>query len=413
MWRLERDVPLPMSYGQRRLWLLDQLERGSSHYNMPAALKLTGKLDVEACKKAFNTILVRHESLRTTFNATGNAEPVQHIRDIRDLNMEVADLSHLDEATQATRVAQKVAEQEAKAFDLSQDLMLRVVLLKLSECAHIMTVTMHHIASDGWSINLLINEFKALYSAFVAGEANPLPDLAIQYADYAHWQRQWLQGQVLEEQVHYWLEQLKDLPVAHSLPLDKPRPVLQTFVGKTLSTKVGEQTFSQLKDYCTQQGATLFMGLHAVFSTLLARYSNETDIVVGSPVANREQAEIADIIGFFVNTLVLRSDLSEQPSFAQLLGQSKKTLVDAYAHQQVPFELLVDRLEPQRSLSHSPLFQVMLVLEHEDVHTINLPELALGAVEQQSTIAKFDLNLLVSQTEDGALSGLGIQYGPV
>ena len=230
------------------------------------------------------------------------------------------------------------------SFDLTQDLMLQLRLLRLSSDESVLLLTLHHIAGDGWSISLLMRELQALYSAYVADTTPQLTPLSIQYADYALWQRDYLQGEVLAQQTQYWEHQLAGLPDAHALPLDYPRPAQQSFAGANLSTRIPSLLSQQLQDYCTAEGATLFMGLHAVFAALLSRYSNETDIVVGSPVANREQPEIAPLIGFFVNTLVLRADLSEAPSLHTLLTQCRATALDAYAHQQVPFEQLVEVL---------------------------------------------------------------------
>jgi hypothetical protein len=291
-------------------------------------------------------------------------------------------------------------------FDLSRDLMLRAQLIKMAVDEHILLVTMHHIASDGWSMSILINEFSALYRAYVQGQADPLPPLAIQYADYAHWQRNWLQGEVLDQQLGYWIKQLAGLPVVHSLPLDHPRPPMQSFAGEVYGSRIDAATSKILHNLCQSQGATLFMGLHAVFSVLLSRYSHETDIVIGSPIANREQAEVANLIGFFVNTLVLRSDLSENPSFTELLNQSKGMLLDAYGHQQVPFEQIVERLQPERSLSHSPLFQVMLVLQNNEEGLLELPGLTVSPLMQGGAgVAKYDLSLNVTESAQGLRLG--------
>ena len=387
------EVP---SYTQQRLWLLDQIDGGSAHYNMPTALTLTGTLDVQALNQAFTSILERHESLRTCFAKNEEGHPLQVIQAASPFYAELTDLSELAEGTRQLKLSELVTEEAARVFDLSRDLMLRAQLIKIASDEHILLVTMHHIASDGWSMAILINEFSALYSAYVQGQENPLPPLAIQYADYAHWQRNWMQGEVLDEQLGYWTKQLAGLPVVHSLPLDYTRPVLQSFVGETHRSQVDTATSKALSSLCQAQGTTLFMGLHATFSVLLARYSNGTDIVVGSPIANREQAEVANLIGFFANTLVLRSDLSANPSFTDLLNQSKGMLLEAYAHQQMPFEQLVERLQPERSLSHSALFQIMLVLQNNEQGSLDLAGLTLSPVEQSCAgVAKYDLTLYV------------------
>jgi hypothetical protein len=371
---------LVLSFAQQRLWLLDKIDGGSAHYNIPGALRLTGKLDVDALTGALRSIVERHESLRTCFTEGDDGQPLQVIRPVSEFSIPITDASLLAEGDHEFDYMEFYLAEASKPFDFKVDFMLRAQLVKVAAQEHILLVTMHHIASDGWSMGVLINEFNALYSAYVRGEDNPLPALEIQYADYAHWQRDWFQGEVLDEQVGYWKQQLAELPMVHSLPLDKARPKMQTFSGAMYSSFIGLRVNDKLNGLCQTIGGTLFMGLHAAFSVLLSRYSNETDIVVGSPIANREQAEVANLIGFFVNTLVLRCDLSNNPSFSELLKQSKATLLDAYAHQQVPFEQLVETLQPERSLSHSALFQVMLVLQNNEEGVFELPNLTLSPV---------------------------------
>ncbi|MBY0572817.1 MAG: amino acid adenylation domain-containing protein, partial [Undibacterium sp.] len=403
--KIERGQDAVLSFAQQRLWLLDQIDGGSVHYNLPGAFKLIGSLDYEAVNRAFNSILERHESLRTRFSVDESGSARQVIVPAQFAEVPVVDLEHFAVGEQQVQVLQCMTEEISLAFNLSTDLMLRAQLIKLAPDQHIALFTMHHIASDGWSMAILVNEFGILYRAYSQGQANPLPPLEIQYADYSHWQRQWLQGEVLEQQLAYWTEQLDDLPVAHSLSLDYPRPQLQSFSGARIVSQISTLTSERLSALCRRQGATVFMGLHAAFAVLLSRYSNETDIVLGSPIANREQAEVASLIGFFVNTLVLRSDLSNNPSFSALLEQSKATLLDAYAHQQVPFEQIVERLQPQRSMSHSPLFQIMLVLQNNETATLTLPGLSLSPLEMESTVAKFDLTLNITENEQGLMLG--------
>ncbi|MDP4490819.1 condensation domain-containing protein, partial [Pseudoalteromonas piscicida] len=313
--KINDEQVLELSFSQRSLWLQDQIDGGSAHYNIPSAIKLSGILDNDALQRAFATILLRHESLRTCFVAGDDGEPVQQVREGVDFQVSLTDLSELSQDRRNERIAEIVSTEAVMPFDLGRDVMLRVQLLKLAPQEHILLATMHHIASDGWSMGILVNEFSRLYTAYVQGQDNPLPPLAIQYGDYAHWQRNYLQGAVLNEQLAYWEKQLADLPVLHSLPLDNPRPAVQSFAGNLHVSRIEQATYQRLMAMCQERGATLFMGLHAVFSVLLARYSNEQDIVVGTPVANREQVEVAGLIGFFVNTLVLRSNLSDNPSF--------------------------------------------------------------------------------------------------
>ncbi|WP_298771746.1 non-ribosomal peptide synthetase [uncultured Shewanella sp.] len=407
---LGRDTnALPLSFAQQRLWYLDSVGEGSAHYNMPVALRLSGDLNVAAVSAAFRQIIDRHESIRTHFVSGDDGQPLQVIEPIDSakarFDIAVTDLSPLAQGERELMLAHALTNDAERTFELKADLMLRVQLVKLAQNEHVLLVTMHHIASDGWSMGILIDEFSTLYRAHLLGNDSGLAPLAIQYADYAHWQRNWLQQEVLDNQLGYWRRQLADLPVVHSLPLDKPRPALQCFAGDTHFSRIDAQTAQQLNHLCQQNGATLFMGLHAVFSVLLARYTNETDIVIGSPIANREQPQTSDLIGFFVNTLVLRSDLSDAPSFATLLERSKALLQDAYAHQQVPFEQIVEQLQPQRSLSHSPLFQVMLVLQNYQQNSLDLPGLTLEPIAAPDNIAKFDLTLHVTESPQGLLLG--------
>lgn len=395
-----------LSFAQQRFWLLDQIDGGGVHYNMPRALKLTGKLNIEALNKAFTSIIDRHESLRTIFIAGEDGQPLQIVKNDIVFVIPIIDLSTFSDNERRLKLSTLLAEEANALFDLSCDLMLRAQLVKITGHEHILMATMHHIASDGWSMAILINEFKTLYSAYVENQANPLAPLGIQYSDYAHWQRNWLQGEVLEQQLNYWAKQCANLPVVHNLPLDHVRPPIQSFTGDTYNLQIDASIIKSLADLCKMQGATLFMGLHAAFSVLLARYSNETDIVLGTPIANREQAEIAPLIGCFINTLLLRSDLSGSPSFIKLLQQSKNMLLEAYAHQQVPFEQIVERLQPERSLSHNPLFQIILVLQNNEEGVLELPDLILSPLpRERGGVAAFDLTLSMSENADGLWLG--------
>ncbi|NQY62740.1 MAG: non-ribosomal peptide synthase/polyketide synthase, partial [Alteromonadaceae bacterium] len=405
---VSRDQILLPSFAQQRLWLLDKIDGGSAHYNMPTALKLRGELDKDALEKALETIVERHESLRTCFAEDEKGQAIQIIRSADDFSVKCTDLSELEEAARESALSEVISSEADTVFDLSHDLMLRACLVQLGSQEHVLLVTMHHIASDGWSMSLLINEFSTLYNAFTKGEADPLAPLAIQYADYAHWQRNWLQGDVLEKQLGYWTNQLADLPVVHNLPLDHVRPEIQSFAGENHYQLINAELTKALNSVCQENGATLFMGLHGLFSVLLSRHSNETDIVIGTPIANREQAEVADLIGFFVNSLVLRSDLSGNPSFTELVVQSKEMLLGAYSHQQVSFEQIVEKLQPERSLRHSPLFQVMLVLQNNETGELDLSGLSLESVGQSGTVAKYDLTLNVTESDEGLM--LGWQY---
>ncbi|WP_281560272.1 non-ribosomal peptide synthetase [Thalassomonas sp. RHCl1] len=396
-----QDRGCVLSYAQQRLWLLEQMDGPSAHYNLPGALKLSGQLDFSALENAFNALLERHESLRTSFAEDEAGEARQVIRPVDRIRVTLEDLSALASPEQGEMLTSCIATEARQPFDLKNDLMLRAKVLKLSDSEHVLLVTLHHIAADGWSMSVLVKEFSALYTGYQQGQATVLPPLPIQYGDYAHWQRQWLQGEVLDKQLSYWQKQLAQLPQVHNLPLDFSRPKVQTFAGEAVESFIGQGPLVKLKNLCREQGATLFMGLHAAFSVLLGRYSNENDIVIGSPIANREQAEVAGLIGFFVNTLVLRCDLSAGPGFKTLLGQSKQMLLDAYRHQQVPFEQIVERLQPERNLQHSPLFQVVLVLQNNDETGLELPGLSLTPMAQEKSQAKYDLTLTVEESEQG------------
>ncbi len=390
-----------LSFAQQRLWLIDQIDGGSTHYNIPNNLTISGQLDTAVLLRVFDTVIERHESLRTCFSCDADGQPLQMIQAPRSIEMPVTDLSLMNSRQSASLVDELIAEQASRPFDLGADLMLRGQLIKLADDEHLLLTTLHHITADGWSMSILMKEISELYQAYHKGQQDPLPPLNIQYADYAHWQRQSLQGDFLEQQLSYWQQLLADLPMVHRLPLDHHRPPNQTFSGDTYCHQLGPELTGQLNQLCWQSDATLFMGLHAAFSVLLSRYSNETDIVVGTPIANREQAEVADLIGFFVNSLVLRSDLSGQPSFIDLLRQSKAMLLAAYAHQQAPFEQIVERLKPERSTSHSPLFQIMLVLQNNIQGRLDIPGLTASTLAPTNPIAVYDLTLYIRENEHG------------
>ncbi|HBL31622.1 MAG TPA: non-ribosomal peptide synthetase, partial [Acidobacteria bacterium] len=397
---LPRGAGLPLSYAQQRLWFIDRLEGESSHYNVPGAARVKGSLDKGALAAAFRTIVERHESLRTVFREV-DGEVVQVIRDGAAFHLEERDLSGLAAEEREREVRRLALEDARRPFDLSNDLLLRVELLTLSETEHVALFNMHHIASDGWSMSVLMRELGTLYEAFRAGAENPLPPLRVQYADYARWQRQWLQGEVLESQLAYWRRQLAGLPVVHRLPLDKPRPPRQGFEGGQHVRRMGPELKERMEALARESGVTLFMLLQAAFATLLGRYSQEPDVVMGLPIAGRVHRDVEPLIGFFVNTLVLRSDLAGDPRFADVLEKSRQTILDAYAHQHLPFEMLVGELRPERSLSHSPLFQILCVLQNAERGDAGLGGSLLEAMEGSISIVKFDLELNVLELADG------------
>ncbi|MER2491545.1 condensation domain-containing protein, partial [Catenovulum sediminis] len=394
---------VPLSYAQQSLWLLDKIENFSHVYNMTGGLKLAGRLDFHAVQSAFFTIVQRHKSLRTCIQEGENAQAIQTVRTPDAFQVEFTDLSELAQIEQQDS-SNRLIKAEARAqFNLTQDYLLRVHVVKLAQDEHLLWITLHHIASDGWSMSLLVKEFETLYQAYTNGQENPLAQLEIQYADYAYWQRTQWQGESYQQQLKYWQQQLVDLPELHNLPLAKSRPETQSFTGAQYNNLINENLSKQFKTLCEQNDATVFMGLHSVFSVLLARYSGQDDIVVGTPVANRANAQLSDLIGFFVNVLVLRCQLSCEENFLTLLAKNKSTLMEAYAHQQVPFEQVVERLQPNRNLNYSPLFQVLLVVDDSRQQTLSLPGLTVESIKPLETVAKYDLTLVVSEVANQLL----------
>jgi len=398
---------IPLSFAQQRLWFLDKYEPNRSVYNVPSALRLSGELDRGALKQSLNEIVRRHEVLRTKFPMV-EGEPLQVISPSLAVSLPMVDLTDRSESEREDEARRLAAEEARRPFDLSQGPLVRMMLLRLAENEHVLLLTMQHIVSDGWSMGVLHHELSVLYEAFSRGQPSSLPELPIQYADFAIWQREYLQGEVLERQLSYWKKQLEGIPAVLNLSADHPRPAVQSFRGRTQSIELSKGLTEGLKGLSRKEGVTLFMTLLAAFQTLLYRYTGQEDIVVGSPIANRNQTEIEGLIGFFVNTLVLRSDLSGNPTFGELLDRVRKTALEAYDHQDFPFEKLVEELQPERSLSHSPLFQVMFVLQNTPPSIIKLGSLRVNSVRMAGETAKFDLTLLLRE-EAGELKG-SLQY---
>ncbi|HZH16513.1 MAG TPA: condensation domain-containing protein, partial [Archangium sp.] len=405
-----RTGQLPLSFAQQRLWFLEQLEPGLPTYHIPLAMRLEGALDVSALERSFQELVHRHESLRTTFRSTGT-EAIQVIHAEASLPLPLVDLSALPQAQQEAEVRRLAEEESARPFDLIRGPLVRVTLLELADTQHVLLLTMHHIVSDGWSMGVLIREVAALYQAFTAGQPSPLPTLPVQYADYAAWQRDWLQGDALETQLAYWRQHLTGAPQVLELPTDRPRPAVQSHRGANLSVRLTADLSRAVNALAQREGATPFMVLLAAFNAVLSRYSGQQDITVGSPIAGRTHADTEGLIGFFVNTLVLRTRLEGNPSFRELLGRVRQSTLGAYAHQDIPFEKLVEELKPQRSLSYSPLFQVMLVLQNTPVGAISgsegsRPSLEMRPLEVEGQTAKFDLTLSLSETPEGFTGSL-------
>ncbi|HEX6719581.1 MAG TPA: amino acid adenylation domain-containing protein [Pyrinomonadaceae bacterium] len=393
---------VPLSFAQERLWFLAQLEPENPSYNVPVALRLSGDLNVQALEKSINAIVARHETLRTTF-ALVDGEPFQFVSGNGTTTLEFVDLTSspgVQVDIESQRLMSTIAE---RPFDLTQDHPLRASLIKLAPDDHLLVLTMHHIVSDAWSLNILIQELSRFYEAFTTHSEPRLSELPIQYRHYSEWQRDWLKNGYLQEQVDYWVSRLKGAAKLN-LPTDHPRPVIHSYRGAHLSFKLSSNLTRKLNELSKAEGVTLFMTLLAAFKVLLFRYTGERDIVVGAPIAGRNRVETENLIGFFVNSLALRTDLSRNPTFRQLLGRVRKVAFDAYAHQDLPFEKLVEELNPARDISQTPIFQVMFGLQNTPRATAHLPSLTVKRVAVDSRTAKFDLTLLMSETADG-LSG--------
>lgn len=388
-----------VSFAQQRLWFLDQIEENRALYNVPRAMHLSGTLDIPALQRTLNELVSRHEPFRTYF-ASIDGVLRQIISEKAELPLTLIDLSGDERADRATQI---IREESLRPFDLARGPIMRASLLRLGEHEHILLLCTHHIVSDAWSAGILFRELEALYNAFSTGESSPLARLPIQYADYAEWQRKWLQGEVLETQLSYWKKQLHDVTGILDLPTDRTRVAGQLSRGAYKVHTLSSDLSSRLSELSKREGATLFMTLLAAFQTLLWRYSNQDDIVVGSPIAGRNRVEIEDLIGFFINTLVLRANLSGNPTFRQLLDQVKETAVGAYAHQDLPFEKLVEELQPQRDLNRNPLFQVMFQFQNTAPSQPNLNGLSTSRVKIPTETAKFDLLLLVREQDDALL----------
>ena len=397
-----RSGDLPLSFAEQRLWFLDRLQEKSVAYNEIEALRLRGSLSVEALQAALQEIVRRHESLRTNYQAV-DGSPVRVIRPELDLEMSIVDLQHLPSEEKLSEVQRWGDRISGQPFDLANDPLLRVTLLQLATDDHVLLLAMHHIITDGWSMGVFANELEAFYGAKVLGLPSPLAQLPIQYADFAIWQRQPAIAEILSPQLSYWKQQLAGATPLLELPTDYPRPTVQTSRGSKEFFSFGSEFTERLKHLSRENGATLFMTLFAAFSTLLYRSCGQTDIVVGTPIANRNRSEIEGAIGFFVNTLVLRTIVVRNPSFLELLARVRQVSLDAYAHQDLPFEQLVEALQPPRSLSHSPIFQVMFALQNAPRKPVELPGLSFNWLPLETAKAKFDLFLSMEETEAGLI----------
>lgn len=397
--RLDHTQPLPLSFAQLRLWLLNQIDSSSAAYNISGGVRLNGSLNFYALQQSLNEITRRHEILRTGFGTIGD-QPCQLIDSEIHLAVPVVDLQHLPESACKAEISRLIREEGQLPFDLEKPPLLRVSLLRIDAKEHILLLTAHHIVFDGWSIEVFINELAGLFAAFSSGKPSALAELPIQYGDYAAWQRKWLTDEALETQLSFWKKQLGGkLPVL-DLPADRPRPPVQTFNGATQQFVLSEELTASLRSLGNKSGATLFFTLLAAFNVLLYRYTGQQDILIGSPITNRNQLDTEDLIGCFVNTIVIRTDLSGHPTFAELLGRVSETTVEAYANQDMPFERLVEEVQADRDLSRTPLFQVMLSLRKDLSTSLNLPGVSLTQFEADNGTTKFDLSLHLQESAE-------------
>jgi amino acid adenylation domain-containing protein len=401
--RRKDSGPVPLSFAQQRLWFLEQM--GYSNYFVSGTSRLTGLLDVKALERSLNEIVQRHEALRTTFT-TIDGQPMQIIAPRLPLTLSMLDLSQLSSDERAAE-ARRLRSEALRPFNLERGPLLRASLLRLAEDEHLLLLTMHHIVSDGWSLGVLFRELGTLYEGFVEGETPSLPELPIQYADFAVWQRRWLSGEILERQLAYWKEQLSDAPPVLALPTDLPRPAVPTIEGSFLICEISKELTEALKNLSRQEGVSLYMTLLAAFKILLARYTGQDEVVVGTPIANRNWIEIENLIGFFVNTLVLRTDLSGNPPFKELLKRIREVTLGAFAHQDMPFEKLVEELQPERDITRTPFFQVMFSLQNAPLPPLKLSQVTMTLLEDEIiTTSQFDLTFDSNEQSNGTMECL-------
>lgn len=392
---------IPLSFAQEQLWFLSQLDSNNPSYNELFALRLLGSLNITALEKSLNKIVARHAALRTNFT-TVNGQPVQVIAESLTLKVPVIDLRDLSEIEREIEVQRLATAQAQQPFDLVSDPLFQAIVLKLTETEHVLFLKIHHIVWDGWSFGILLKELADFYSAFCNNLSLELPSLPVQYPDFAAWQRQQMAGELLDSQQAYWQQQLLDAPALLELTTDRPRGVTQSFRGAHQRFAISKELTEALISLSRRQRVTLFMTLLAAFQTLLYRYTGQTDICIGSPIANRDRTEFKELIGFFVNTLVLRTCLSENPSFENLLSRVRKVTLEAYAHRDLPFEKLVETLQPVRSLSYTPLVQAMLVMLDE-LPKIQMDGLIVSPLAVETGMARFDLCLCVEETKSGLI----------
>lgn len=390
---------IPLSFAQQRIWFIDKFNEGSAQYNMPVVFKMRGHFDIELIKKALAEVVLKHEILRTNYLDTPQG-PIQVVNEIRDISVNYLQFKEVESEDRSSVIWQHITRESEALFNLQQDLMARLTCIKLLSQEHVVIFNVHHIASDGWSMGILTKEFAAAYIGYLQGKTNVLTPLDIQYADFALWQQDALNEDSNNKQLEFWEKKLEGIPETHSLPLDYSRPPIQTYDGHSIMYKIDASVLKDLYQLASENDTTLFSVLQCAFSLLLSKWSNDDDIVIGSPVSGRHHHQLEPLIGLFVNTLVFRNKFDRKQSFRSLLSSAREYFFEAYANQDVPFERIVERLQPERSLSHSPLFQILFTLQNNEQVELELPEIALEWMQTQEKPTKFDLELSVTETDD-------------
>ncbi|MGH9337109.1 MAG: condensation domain-containing protein, partial [Vicinamibacteria bacterium] len=397
---VSREGDLPLSFAQQRLWFLAELEPDESAYHIAIRLRLLGKLDIRALERSLEEIVRRHEALRTVFPSR-HGKPVQKFLSSERFVLDRVSLAGIEPSGRRAEARSRAASEIARPFDLATGPLVRALLIDLDEEDHGLVLTLHHIVADGWSMGVFLNELSTLYGAFSQGLASPLPELPIQYADFASWQRSVFTDSALDEEIGYWKKALAGEPRVLDLPADFPRPPVPSFAGDRILMELPRSIVDSVRDLSRREGATLFMTLLAGFQTLLHRYTGEEDVLVGTPIANRRRSEVEGLIGFFVNTLVMRAEVSPSTSFRDLLRNVREFALGAYAHQDVPFEKLVEELKPQRDLSRNPFFQILFALQNQPLPALRLSGIELLRLDGDGVSTRFDLEMHVWERPSG------------
>jgi len=386
------------SYAQQRMWYMDQLQPGNPAYNVPIALRLKGTVDQSVLQRSLNSVIKRHEILRTTF-PVNDGTVRQKISPFAEVSLPIIDLRGRHELTRENEMRRIMNDEAQRSFDLSNGPLLAAVLVRLRDDDHVFVLVLHHIICDGWSLEVLVKDFAAYYEAHACEKPAVLPPMTIQYADFTIWQRNWLSGERLQRHLEFWRRQLQGLSVLQ-VPTDYPRPAIATNRGDREHFRLSADLSQRLRELSRQHRVTLFMTLLAAFQWLLARYSGQEDVGVGTFIANRNRMETEGLIGFFVNQLVLRTDVGGDPSFSELLLRARHTVLDAYEHQDLPFEKLVEELAPERNLRDMPFFRIQMVLQNTPAASINVPGLELSHMEPDRRVSKLDLSLFMHEKGD-------------